>query len=77
MDGCWRNLTGVSPQHGSHAAAIIAYDAFNALTVTWREYHYSDLYVLARKLPRLHYGVVSVAPSLNNVIMAHKPPGSA
>jgi len=59
--GC--NLTGVSPRHGSHAALLIACDALNARTVTVREYQYISLCVLARKLPRLHYGAVFVARS--------------
>jgi len=62
-DGRGRVLTGISPRHGSHAALLIACDAFNARTVTAKEYQYTDLYVLARKPPRLHYGVVSVARS--------------
>jgi len=55
--GCRRNLTGISPRHGSHAALLIACDALNARTVTVREFHYNSLCVFARKLPRLHYGV--------------------
>jgi len=62
-DGRGRVLTGVSPRHGSHAALLIACDAFNARAVTAKEYQCTDLCVLARKPPRLHYGVVSVARS--------------
>jgi len=62
-DGRGRVLTGISPRHGSHAALLIACDAFNARTVTAREYQYTDLCVLARKPPRLRYGVVSIARS--------------
>ena len=36
-DGRGRVLTGVSPRHGSHAAALVACDAFNARTTTERE----------------------------------------
>jgi len=44
--GCRRNLTGISPLHGSHVALLIACDAFNARTVTVREFHYNGLCVL-------------------------------
>jgi len=81
-DGRGRVLTGISPRHGSHAALFIACDAFNARTVTTREYHCADLCVIARKPPRPHYGVVFVARSQSKQVylwevMAHKPPGSA
>ena len=33
--------TGISPSHGSHVTLLIACDAFNARTVTVREYHYA------------------------------------
>jgi len=63
-DGRGRVLTGISPRHGFHAALPIACDALPnivrlyARTVAVREYQYTDLYVIARKPPRLHYGVV-------------------
>jgi len=60
-------FTGISPQHGSHAAVIIVGDAFNARTVTWREYHYYDLCVIAYKLPHLRCGLwLSLVPNYQN-----------
>ncbi|WP_179978765.1 hypothetical protein [Blautia obeum] len=42
--------TGISPLHGSHAAAPIACDASNARTVAVREYHYLTGQVMAEKI---------------------------
>ena len=42
-------LTGLSPPHGSHAAAPIACDASNARTVAVREYHYLAGQVMAEE----------------------------
>lgn len=42
MAGCWpAPRDALPPQPGSLAAALIAWDAFNARAVTGREYHYA------------------------------------
>ena len=45
-----------------NAALSFAWDAFNARTVAIGEYHYTDLCVIAYKLPLLYYGAVVIAP---------------
>jgi len=46
-----------------NAALFTACDAFNARTMTIREYHYTDLYVIAHKMLSLYYDVVFIALS--------------
>ena len=44
------SLTGVSPLRGSHAALPIACDASNARTPAVKEYHYTDIWIMAAEL---------------------------
>ncbi|MCI6705760.1 MAG: hypothetical protein MR568_01985 [Eisenbergiella massiliensis] len=44
--------TGIAPPHGSHAALPIACDASNARTMAVREYHYTDIWIVAADVPK-------------------------
>ncbi|MFR7605600.1 MAG: hypothetical protein ACLUV3_09500 [Oscillospiraceae bacterium] len=44
--------TGISLLHGSHAALPIACDASNARTMAVREYHYTDIWIMAADVPK-------------------------
>ena len=44
------SLTGISPLHGSHVALPIACDASNARTTAVKEYHYTDIWIMAAEL---------------------------
>ena len=48
--------TGISPLHGSHAAAPIAGDASNARTMAVREYHYRTEQVMAGEGVKFSFG---------------------
>jgi hypothetical protein len=75
-DGRGRVLTGVSPRHGSHAAALAACDALNAQAVTGREYHYA---AYASSPANCRIRIAASRPSLvpDREVMARKPSGSA
>ena len=44
--------TGIAPLHGSHAALPITCDASNARIMAIREYHYTDMRIVAADVPR-------------------------
>ena len=44
------NLTRISLLHGSHAALPVACDASNARTTAIKEYHYTDIWIVAAEL---------------------------
>ena len=46
------SLTGIAPPHGSHAALPIICDASNARIMAIREYHYTDMRIVAADVPR-------------------------
>ena len=68
-----RSSTGISPRPMLMGAPRNALRAFNAGVSL------SCLYVVARKLPRSHCGVVLIAPLIptGKSIVAHQPSGSA
>lgn len=76
-DGCWHSSTGISPPHGSHAALLVACDAFNARTATTREYHCPACMLSPASC---HACITAWCWSLRFLrresIMAHPPPGS-
>lgn len=59
-DGCWQQPTGISPLHSScsptHCLRRSERSDFDGKGVS------ACLYVMARKQPRLHCGVVEIAP---------------
>ncbi len=44
--------TGIAPLHGPHAALPITCDASNARIVAIREYHCTDMRIVAADVPR-------------------------
>ena len=47
------NLTRISLPHGSHAALPVVCDASNARTTAVKEYHYTDIWIVATELLNL------------------------